>query len=103
MTKTTKVLIVIGLLLAVVLASAVLLTPKKQYNTVVFRSGTGWGYGIYKKEHLYILQPYLPCFANKIPFHTKAEAKRVGRCVEKKLSRNEKPILTKKEVTDLLN
>jgi uncharacterized membrane protein YagU involved in acid resistance len=102
MTKTTKAIVVSALLIASFVLAVVFLAPKKQFNTVVYKYGSGWGYGIYHGRHLVIMQPIIPCFSSNKSFSTKEQAKEVGDLVAAKLQNNEDPSLQKEEVIALL-
>lgn len=101
MTKTIKKVIVSCLFIAISIAAFFSLHTET-YKAVYFKSGSGWGYGIYKHDKLFILQPIIPCIAEKKTFHSKVEAQKVGNCVLDKLNNNQQPILLKEEVIALL-
>lgn len=102
MTKTIKTIVVSALLIASFVLVIVFLAPKKQFNAVVYKYGSGWGYGVYHGRHLVIMQPIIPCYSFNKSFSTKEQAKAVGDLVAEKLQNNQDPSLQKEEIIALL-
>ncbi len=75
---------------------------QKKAKTVIqlstFQTSVGWGYKIDINNKTMIYQPFVPVVETHSGFETKLIAENAGRIVVQKLMRNQKPILTLKDL-----
>lgn len=68
------------------------------YHVDVFRTGSGWGYTVRINNKPYIRQSILPSVEGSIPIRSKAMAIKLGNAVLAKMSHQESPAITRKEL-----
>ncbi len=78
------------------------LYSKDPFKVQVTKVDNGYGYQIYYKEKLFIVQDFIPAVSGKVAFETSEDAELVAEYVVKKLSNNESPTITKEEIGKLL-
>ncbi|MDP4130014.1 MAG: DUF4907 domain-containing protein [Bacteroidota bacterium] len=61
----------------------------------------GWGYNIMAGNKIYIHQDYIPAVAGKQGFKTREDALRVANRVIEKISANQLPVITVKDLEEL--
>lgn len=67
----------------------------------VYRAGEGWGYNIFLGGKIIIKQDIIPAIQNSIPFHSEADARKVGQLVLEKLKKSEHPTIKIQEMDSL--
>jgi hypothetical protein len=70
-------------------------------KAVPVKTPYGWGYNIMADDKVYIHQDYMPAVSGKQGFKTPEDALRVGRRVIQKISHNELPAITEKDLEEL--
>lgn len=68
------------------------------YSVETFKSDSGWGYQINKKEKVIIVQPYMPGIKGNRPFPDEKSALEIGELVISKIKNNEDPSVTMEEL-----
>jgi hypothetical protein len=61
----------------------------------------GWGYNILADEKIFIKQEYMPGVSGKQGFKSAADALVVGNLVVKRISSNQMPMITRKDLDSL--
>jgi Domain of unknown function (DUF4907) len=61
----------------------------------------GWGYNVLADQKVYIKQEFIPGIPGKAGFRSAADALLVGNLVIKKISNNQQPTVTEKDLEDL--
>ncbi len=96
-----------GILLAALLLSACSGKKKeaqtKQAVCHAVEVKGGFGYCILSGKDTLIYQPFIPAIGGKRPFSSKSDALRVGEKICNKLNQGEMPVMTKEEISCLLN
>jgi Domain of unknown function (DUF4907) len=74
---------------------------KLYIHTVTFKNEEGWGYSIMANERVYIKQDYIPAIVGKHSFSSEQDAAKVGDLMVKRISTNQQPTITAKDLSDL--
>jgi hypothetical protein len=104
MTTKRYLIIIITALLA---CSAVIFFVRRDHADKVFlkavpvKTAFGWGYNIMADDKIYIHQDYIPAIPGKQGFKSPEDALLVGKRVIRKISRNEVPAITEKDLVEL--
>lgn len=99
----------IGIITALLACSAVIFfilnrdhpADKIFLKAVPVKTPSGWGYDIMADKKIYIHQDYMPAVPGKRGFKSSADALLVGNRVIQKISRNELPSVTEKDLEEL--
>ncbi|MFI5193699.1 MAG: DUF4907 domain-containing protein [Chitinophagales bacterium] len=70
-------------------------------KAVAVQTAGGWGYNIMANDKIYIHQDYIPAAGGKRVFKTKEDAMRVANRVIEKISKNQLPVITLKDLDSL--
>ncbi len=70
-------------------------------HAVAIQTTNGWGYTILAGEKIYIRQEYMPGIPGKQGFKTADDALMVGNLVIKRISSNQMPMITRKDLDSL--
>ncbi len=70
-------------------------------SAVAFRTANGWGYNIMADNKIYIHQEFIPYLTGKQGFKSREDALLVGRKVVQKISTNQWPAITQKDLEEL--
>jgi hypothetical protein len=70
-------------------------------QAVPVQTDSGWGYQILAGDRVYIKQEYIPGLPGRQGFKSSADAMRVGSLVVKKITSNQLPTITEKELDSL--
>ncbi len=103
---TTKKYLIL-FITALLICSAVIFFIQHEHAGKVFlkavpvKTASGWGYNIMADDKIYIHQDYIPAVAGKEGFKTQEDALLVGKRVVEKISRNELPAITQKDLEEL--
>ena len=103
-TKTQYSLIGIAALLvcfAVIFFTKSAHEGKLYIHTVTFKTAEGWGYNIMTDDKVYIKQEYIPAIVGKHSFSSEEDAAKVGNLVVERISSNQQPTITVKDLSDL--
>ena len=68
------------------------------YELELVATENGWGYTVYLDQKLIIKQLSIPGLQGRTPFKTKADAKKIGSLVIKKLNDGVMPVISKNEL-----
>lgn len=105
--RSNKKLIALSLALILVLGAFVV-HNKTSCSSGLYRlevigsqDGVGYGYQIYRKERVIILQPFVPAIPGKKGFLTKQEALRVGDLVMERLSEGQELTVSRADLRHL--
>jgi hypothetical protein len=74
---------------------------KLYIHTVTFKTADGWGYNIMTDDRVYIKQEYIPAIVGKHSFKSEEDAAKVGNLVVNRISSNQQPTITIKDLSDL--
>ena len=102
-TKRYQIIIITALLAC----SAVIFFVRRGHADKVFlkavpvKTSFGWGYNIMADDKIYIHQDYMPAVPGKQGFKSSADALLVGKRVIQKITRNEIPAITEKDLAEL--
>jgi hypothetical protein len=102
---TTKKYLI--LIVTALICSAVIFFIRHQHagkiflRAVPFESVNGWGYNIMANDKIYIHQDDIPGLPGRQGFKTEKEALSVGQRVVEKISHNELPSITQKDLDEL--
>ena len=98
----------IGIITALLFCSAVIFFVTRTHppdrvflQAVPVKTPYGWGYNIMADDKIYIRQDYMPAVPGKQGFKSSADALLVGNRVIQKISRNELPAITEKDLEEL--
>ena len=105
---TTKKYLILGITALLIGSAVIFLIHQRNSHAgmvyvkvVAVKTPLGWGYDIMAGDKIYIHQDYIPAIAGKQAFKTREDALRVGRCVIEKISRNQIPAITRKDLVEL--
>jgi len=70
-------------------------------HAVAIQTPNGWGYTILTDEKIYIRQEYMPGIPGKQGFKTADDALMVGNLVVKRISSNQMPMITERDLDSL--
>ena len=70
-------------------------------KAVPVQTAYGWGYNIMADNKIYIHQDFIPAAAGKQRFKTREDALRVANRVMEKISANQLPVITMKDLEEL--
>ncbi len=105
--KKNLLVLTVSFLVAVIVWSVVQLSYKPgmpvTWSSKVYQVANGWGYDIYKKNELYIQQPFVPVKTGREPFASKKQAGQAADMVVEKLKKGQLPVLNKEEITLILS
>ncbi|WP_229655036.1 DUF4907 domain-containing protein [Flavobacterium sp. LC2016-23] len=73
-------------------------TKNNTLKTETFKTASGWGYSITYKDKIIIRQSIIPVINDSKSFSTEEDALKVANLVEKKLSQNISPTVTKNDL-----
>lgn len=71
---------------------------KTEIETSCFKTKTGWGYAIYENKKIIIKQNIIPAIDTQKSFKTKQDALLIAKLIATKLSNNQSPTITQKEL-----
>jgi hypothetical protein len=99
----------IGIITALLFCSAVIFFATRTHpprdrvflQAVPVKTPFGWGYNIMADDKIYIHQDYMPAVPGKQGFKSSEDALLVGRRVIQKITRNELPAITEKDLQEL--
>lgn len=76
--------------------------PVNIYRLEVTQSGgSGYGYKIYERERLIIVQPFIPVVSGKIPFQSEEDAKCIGNLVLERIKAGNEFAISKADLDNL--
>lgn len=105
--KKNLLVLTVSFIVAVIVWYAVKLYYKPvmpvTWSSKVYQVAYGWGYDIYKKNDLYIQQPFIPVKTGREPFVSEKQAGRAADMVLEKLKKGQLPVLSKAEITLILS
>lgn len=87
-----------NLLLILLVAQLAACTKSSKLKSETFKTASGWGYSIAYKDKMIIRQSIIPVISDSKSFSTEEDALKVANLVEKKLSRNISPTVTKNDL-----
>jgi len=70
-------------------------------EAIPVKTAYGWGYNIMADDKIYIRQDYIPAVPGKQGFKSSRDALLVGNRVIQKITRNELPAITEKDLEEL--
>jgi Domain of unknown function (DUF4907) len=70
-------------------------------HAVAIKTANGWGYNIMTDEKIYIMQEYMPGVPGKQGFKSADDALMVGNLVVKRISSNQMPMITQRDLDSL--
>ena len=98
---------IIGITALLVCFAVIFFSKQKSQETKVFlhaeavQTAYGWGYNVLANQKIYIKQEFIPGLPGKQGFKSADDALRVGNLVVKKISTNQLPTITARDLEDL--
>jgi Domain of unknown function (DUF4907) len=97
----------IGIAALLICFAVIFFIRQKSHEEKIFlhaepvQTGYGWGYNILANEKIYIKQEYMPGISGKHGFKTAGDALLVGNLVIHRISSNQMPMITQRDLDSL--
>jgi len=104
---TTKKYLILGITVLLVCSAVIFFMRRDNHSGKIYleavpvKTPYGWGYNIMANGKVYIHQDYIPAVGGKQGFKSQNDALLVGNRVIRKISHNELPAITEKDLEEL--